>query len=158
MDMRFLINDLDRDILNKANSFFMYTLSHISPNEAVKRFGYLDNNDTQILTLNYPDYSKEVLVVGPGDRRVEVQNILMDLDRPGVKIRVPIDFSRDSSGAYRLALRRDLLVSLTGISAGSFHISSNISRDEYPYYVMWVEETPDNVLKVRNMVDTIHNP
>ena len=84
--------------------------------------------------------------------------ILSRIDTLGTKIRVPVDFSDSHQGKSRLAARRDLLVSLTQIPASSFYISDNVSRNEKPYYIMWVEETPDNILKIRNMIDAIANP
>ena len=45
--------------------------------------------------------------------------------------------SHQSCNAYR-----DLLSQLTGVPAGSMHVSSNLGTDASPEYVLWVETTP----------------
>ncbi|HOJ11283.1 MAG TPA: LysM peptidoglycan-binding domain-containing protein [Clostridiales bacterium] len=158
LDIKSLLKELDNNIVSDGANFFTYHLNYISPSEAVKRFGYLNVEDINVIALEYPFFSKEILVVGPADRKPVITEMLNNIDVSGEKIRVPIDYSNSASGQSRLTSRRDLLVTLTKIPASSFFISNNVSRDDTPLYIMWVEETPENISKIRNMIDTISNP
>lgn len=84
-------------------------------------------------TLNYPEFSRSVLVFCPSDFRLFVMNHINKLDIMTEKIKVPVDYSDVSGGSSKLKRRRDLLVDLTGIPSSSFTISENVSRDDKPY-------------------------
>ncbi|SHJ10649.1 hypothetical protein [Thermoclostridium caenicola] len=71
---------------------------------------------------------------------------------------MPIDYSDDASGTYRLEQRLELLVTLTGIPKESFMISRNISRDNNPYFVLILEETPERIKMVEDLIDKLDNP
>lgn len=158
LDVKLLLSELDRNSVDRVSSFFIHNLENISADEAVKRFELLDIDDAKVIALNYPLFAKEVLVITPSDMKEDIKKILADFDKPGQKIRVPIDFSNHAAGQSRLTARRDLLVSLTGIPASSFHISNNVSKTDTPHYIMWIEETPANITKVKNMISSIDNP
>ena len=157
-DVKFLVNEIERNNINKVPSFFIYDLLNITADEAVKRFELLNIEDAKVIALNYPLFAKEVLVIAPSDMENDIRQILADFDKTGRKIRVPIDYSNHVSGQSKLTARRELLVSLTGIPASSFHISGNVSKTDTPHYVMWIEETPENIAKVKDMIDFIDNP
>ena len=158
LDVSLLVKELDNNKVNEGSAFFTYNLINMSPADAVTRFSYLGIEDTTVMALNYPFFSKEVLVIGPTDRKNAISELLSNMDKPGQKIRVPVDFSDHVAGQSRLIARRDLLVSLTQIPVSNFYISNNVSKDEKPHYIMWVEETPDNITRIRNMIDTIDAP
>lgn len=157
-DVKYLVNEFERNNVNSIPSFFIYNLLNITADEAVKRFELLNIEDAKVIALNYPLFAKEVLVIAPSDMENDIRQILADFDKTGRKIRVPIDYSNHVSGQSKLTARRELLVSLTGIPASSFHISGNVSKTDTPHYVMWIEETPENIAKVKDMIDFIDNP
>lgn len=157
LDIKFLLRDIDTKIAQEDSTYFLYELSNISPTDAVSRFQLLNIEYANVYSLNYPLFSKELLIICPTDRKTEITDILKKIDIKGEKIKVPVDYSNNPAGQARLAAR-EVLVKLTGIPATSFFISNNISRDETPYFVMWVEETPENIRKIRDMVDSIDNP
>ncbi|NSW89328.1 MAG: hypothetical protein HPY74_01375 [Firmicutes bacterium] len=155
IDIKLLLRDIDTDNIREDSAFYIHKLSNISPQEAVTRFEYLQITDAKVFTLNFPLFSKEILVVCKPDRKEEIAKAIDGIDVKGEKIKVPVDYSTDAAGQSRLASRRDLLVSLTGIPATSFFISNNVSRDSTPRYIMWVEETPENIRKILDMITTI---
>lgn len=158
LDVKFLLREIYTKIAQDDSTYFIYRLANISPDDAVSRFQLLQVDDAKVFALNYPLFSKELLVICPIDRSNEIKDTLKKLDVKGEKIKVPVDYSNSPAGQSRLAARREVLVKLTGIPATSFFISNNISRDTTPYFVMWVEETPENIKKIRDMIDSIDSP
>lgn len=138
-------------------SIFIYQLNNISATDAAKRLGEMAVfEEVKVLTFNYPEISRELLVVCPYNLNEQVYKALELLDGARRRIRMPVD-SSDKRGA--LAARRELLAELTGISISRMFISANISGDsENPYYVLWVDEAPDKVQQVRDMVEIIDEP
>lgn len=148
--------DIKQNIDN--NRFFIMQLKNISALEADYRLNLLGLPEIKTYTFSYPQFSKSILVVCPEDYKIFVMDHLKQLDVPSAKIKVPVDYSNDPSGPYRLEQRRDLLVSLTGISKDSFTISQNVSRDDSPHYVLVLEETPEKIKIVEDMITKIDGP
>jgi|GEM_PF-369682 len=141
-----------------SNRFFIKRLKNISALEAEYRLSLLDIPEIKTYTFSYPQFSKNILVVCPEDYKIFVMDHLNQFDVASDKIRVPIDYSDDPSGTYRLERRRDLLVSLTGIPEECFTISNNVSRDNNPHYVLILEETPEKIKMVEDMIAKIDDP
>ena len=153
VDVKLLLSDIDIDKVREDSAFFIYKLWNISPEEAVTRFKYLQITDADLFTLKFPLFSKEILVVCKPDRMAQIELALEGIDVSGEKIRIPVDSSAYPS---QLTARRDLLVSLTGVPTASFFISNNVSRVlNPPQYIMWVEETPENIQKILDMINSI---
>lgn len=148
--------DIKQNIDN--NRFFIKKLKNISALEANHRLNLLGIPEVQTYTFSYPQFSKSILVVCPEDYKIFVMDHLNQMDVPADRIKVPIDYSDDPSGTYRLEQRRDLIVSLTGIPKESFTISKNISRDNEPYFVLILEETPEKIKIVEDMITKIDDP
>ena len=140
---------------------FLYTLKHTTTEYTLQRLDELVGGEDNLagvraITFDYPEFTQELLVITPRHLKSQVQDILGELDRPLKTIRVPVDSGESREG---LEARRSLLSQLTGISEGNMNISHNISEDEEsPHYIMWVEDTPENIRKVRNMIDSIDSP
>lgn len=136
---------------------FIYQFNNISALDAAERLNEMAVfKGVKTLTFNYPEINGELLVICPHHLTEQVYKALDLLDGARRRIRVPVDSSGIRSA---LAARRELLAELTGISSSRMHISDNLSGDnENPYYVLWVEETPDKVQLVRDMVEIINAP
>jgi len=157
-NVKYVLKNIDVSTVKNDLTYFIYKLSNISPDTAVKRFEYLQINGANVYSLAYPLFTRELLVVCPPNMKTQVTEGLKSIDTKGEKIKVPVDYSDDVSGQARLTARRDLLVKLTGIPAGSFFISGDVSRDSSPHYIMWVDETPENIQKIKDMINLIDNP
>lgn len=148
--MNDLINRLDNYFSRDDVNFFIFTLENLRASTAMEKLEFLGLQDVRVMSLNYPQYSRDLLIACPSDRITDVRNVLKKLDVPGTKVRVIVDSSSNSAGKSRLEARRDLIVALTGTSRDSFKVSDNISKTNVPLYLLWVEETPDNVALIRN--------
>lgn len=140
------------------NIFFVYKTVNITAQELKNRFDNLDLNNVEINYLNYPEFSKSVIVHCPSDFKLYVMNHINKLDVLTEKIKVPVDFSDIPGGMHRLSERRNLLVDLTGIPSTSFTITNNVSRNDKYLYIMYLEESSENIKKVKDYITYIDDP
>lgn len=151
-----LITQLDYSDNSDEGQFFVYKLVNISPTDAAAKMAFINLKDVEVMTLNYPQLSHELLIKCPVDMISTVSRTVSFLDVQGQKIKAPVDYS----GSYnRLTKRKELLGKLLNIPSSSMYISDNVSRtDDESYYVMWVEDTPDNIKKIKEMIALIDKP
>ncbi len=155
-DLQLLLAKLDVSDNGDESQFLIYTLKNISAADASSRLDFMSLEGVRTMKLNYPQLSRELLVKCPFDMAGTIRSILDDLDAQGQKIRVPVDYSSVSS---QLIKRKDLIGRLLNIPLANIYISDNVSRDgKTPYYIMWVDDTPDNIKKIRDMIDLIDHP
>ncbi len=153
--MNDLINQLDNFFSRDDVNFFIFSLINIKASTALEKLEFIGLQNVRAMSLNYPEFSRELLISCPSDRINDVKNVLRKLDVPGEKIRAVVDSSAASSAKTRLEKRRDLIVQLTGIPRESFTVSDNVSKTTEPLYVLWVEETPDNIALIRDIIRSI---
>ncbi len=146
------------DISDNADEvqFFTYSLRNISPADAQTRLQFLAVSGVEVMTLNYSQLASEILIKCPYDMIGAVTRILANIDIQGQKVKAPVDYA---SSAYQLTKRKELLSRMMNIPAESLIISDNVARDgAESYYVIWVEDTPDNIKKIKEMVKLIDEP
>jgi len=148
---KFDIKDYSSDTI-----FFVYNTVNITASELEKRINELNLNNVSINYLNYPQFSKSLIIRCPADYKLFLLSYINQLDVVTEKIKVPIDYSNKSQ-TY-LKNRLNLLVKLTGIPSTSFTISDNVSRDGEPYYIMYLEESPENIKLVKEYIKYIDSP
>jgi hypothetical protein len=52
-----------------------------------------------------------------------------------------------------------LIIALTGVPKECFTVTDNVTRDAgSQHFVLWVEQTPENVELIREVVESIDNP
>ncbi|MGI6084350.1 MAG: hypothetical protein ACOYIF_02750 [Acetivibrionales bacterium] len=153
-----IIKKFDIEKHKNDDPFFIYETVYITANELKRRFDNLNLKNITMETINYPEFSKSVMIFCPEDFRLFAMNHINKLDVMTEKIKVPVDFSDEAGGNNKLKKRRDLLVDLTGISSDSFTISENVARDNSFHYIMYIEETQENIKIVKDYITYIDNP
>ncbi len=153
--MNDLINRLDNYFSRDDVNFFIYTLENLKASTAIEKLNFIGLQDVQVMSLNYSQFSRDLLITCPADRINDVKNVLRKLDVPGERIRAVVDASSTSNAKARLEARRDLIIQLTGIPKDRFQVSQNISKTDQPLYVLWVDETPDNVKLIQDVVNSL---
>ncbi|KAF1086575.1 Bacterial type II/III secretion system short domain protein [Sporotomaculum syntrophicum] len=148
-----LVKELDITAAGKRK-VFVYQFKNITAGYAAERLSMFNfGDDVKTVTYNYEKFGKELLVICPPNMETAVRSALAGLDTTRQKTRVPV-LTVTGTGAHEsLNARRNLLSELSGISLANFHISNNLSGDkDKPEYVLWVEETPDNVQLVKDLI------
>ena len=163
----------DRDILNRwaeveelvrtldcldarAQTVFLFRLENITAQDAEARLGVFGFDDVQTITFNYPEFSQEILVVCPPEMENEVRTALISLDGAREKIRVPVARAEGEHAMSELNAKRHLISELTGVPVSQMHISRNLSGDsQNPFRVLWVEETPEKVKQIEEVLAKI---
>ena len=157
-DLKDLITKLDITDNGEQYQFFVFGLKYISPQSAVSKIDFLAIGDVKAMVLNYPNFSHEILVKCPLDFKNTMLDILYSIDMPGKKISVPVDSSQQPNGYFLLMNRRTLISRLTGVAASSMFVSDNVSKTATPYFVLWIEDTPDNIKLVKDMITQLDSP
>ncbi|MEW5952882.1 MAG: STN domain-containing protein [Bacillota bacterium] len=148
-----LFESLDVQGASKQKAF-VYQLKNITAKDAAERLEEFAFEEVKTITPNYEQFGKEVIVICPPYLESQVRSALVTLDGARQKVRVPVD-TKTGPGAHQgLNAKRSLLSELSGVPVGSMYISSNLSGDSNaPEYVLWVEETPDKVQLIKNLID-----
>lgn len=137
-------------------SVFVYQLENTVADDVVERLGVFGFEGVETVTYNYSQFTQEVLVVSPSHLESKVYSAIAKLDEVRQRVRVPVASASGEGARSRLVAQRELLSELTGVSISRMNISSNLSGDSAdPYYLLWIEESPDKVQKVENMVGMI---
>jgi type II secretory pathway component GspD/PulD (secretin) len=151
-----LIKQLDVSDNSEESQFFVYSLRNISPEEAKEKLEFLEIPGVSVLTLNYPGISHEILIKCPFDMMGAAARIISSIDVVGQRITVPVDYAES---AYQLTKRKELICRMMGIQPEQLIISDDISRDgETPYYIMWTTDTPENIRRIKELVELIDKP
>ncbi len=105
------------------------------------------------ITFNYPEFGREILVICPPHLESQVYSSLVSIDGNRSKVKMPITMASGDNARSELIAKRRLLSEMTGISVNEMNISENISGDsDSPHYVLWIEQTPDNVRLLNNYI------
>lgn len=153
-----IIKKFDVKDHSSDSSFFVYNTINITADELRNRIQQLNLPNVEINYLNYPGFSKSVIIYCPTDFRLFVMSHINNLDVETEKIKLPIDYSSVSGGRTYLKNRLNLLVKLTGIPSTSFTITDSVSRDGEYHYIMYLEESPENIKLVKDYIGYIDNP
>jgi len=98
----------------------------------------------------------------PPELENQVRSALGSLDGTRTKTKMPVLTVKGSSESgsnphQGLVTTRELLSELSGVPLGSFAISGNLSGDgKNPMYALWVEETPDNIMMIKDLIKELN--
>jgi type IV pilus assembly protein PilQ len=136
----------------RENTVFVHQLRNISAADAASRLAAFGFEGVETQTFNYPEISREILVVCPPYMQAVVRSALADMDGTRLKIRVPVATTEGAHAHEAANAKRHLLSELSGVPVGSFHISRNLSGDTAnPRYVLWVEESPEKIRQIEEL-------
>jgi len=140
----------------RDNTAFVFQLKNISAADAASRLASYGFDGVQTETFNYPGISREILVICPPYMQAVVRAALTDLDGTRQKIRMVVASTKGNLAHTKISAQRQLLSELSGVPLGSIHISRNLSGDSGdPHYVMWVEESPERIKQIEELVLSI---
>jgi type II secretory pathway component GspD/PulD (secretin) len=155
-ELKALVTKLDISDNGEEVQFFIYRLSNISPTDAQTRLEFLGISSVEVLPLNYPQMAHEILIKCPYDMIGTVSRVLTNIDVQGQTITAPVD---SAVSAYQLTKRKILLSKLMNLPEENFTISDNVAKDaSSSYYIMWVVDTPENIMRIKEMVKLIDAP
>ncbi len=135
---------------------FTYSLEHLSVDDAGGILGSMDLEGVTTRPFDYPDsdIAHEMIVICPPHLEDHVRAVLADIDSRRSSVRMPLDSARGEGAREELMGKRGLLARLSGLSERSMRISENLmGDDDDPWYVLWVEETPDNIQLLQSLLD-----
>lgn len=153
----FLIAELDTPS-NKPEdpAFFIYTFTNLSAETALGRitaFGdkkAFESDEVEFKEFSFSGLGKQIMVLCTKSEESDVRAFLSEIDKPGDTMIVVVDSNGgDLQARTRLIDRIPLISYISGIPEDNFKVSGDISKSASPLYVMWVEDTPENIDKVK---------
>ena len=85
-----------------------------------------------------------------------VKAFLNEIDTPGATMIAVVDSASGSMFARtRLEDRIPLISYISGVAQENMYVSGDVSKTDVPMYVMWVEDTPENIEKVKAAITNI---
>lgn len=147
-----LLRSID-SVYARENTVFVYPLKNMVAADAEERLQLLNFEGLETVTFNYPELTRELLVICPPHLEIEVRGALNTLDGTRESIRVPVASATGEHARSALHAQRNLIHELTDVPVSHMHISSNLSGDrDNPHYVLWVEESPETVRQIENLI------
>ncbi|NLY38356.1 MAG: hypothetical protein GX044_03545, partial [Firmicutes bacterium] len=141
-----------------AFTMFVYYLNNTVAKDMAERLAALGFQNVSTVVLNYPEFTRQLLVVAPTVLEDRVRDAIRELDSIQPLIKIPVAAASGENAYARLQAQRQLLVELTDIPESTMHISGDLSGRGDPLngeLVLWVETTPDNINLIREMVKMI---
>lgn len=134
---------------------FVYKLKHIVANDAAERLEKFGFDGIRTISTDGDRFGKELMVVCPKSIETEVRSALGSLDMPREKVRAPLITQTGDNAHQKLNATRDLLSQLSGVPIANMTISRNLGDRNDPRYVLWVEETPDRIKLLEDLINKI---
>ena len=158
----FLIAELDTPSnLPENPSFFIYTFKNISAALALDRtdaFGAKKTfNSTEVVfkEFAFSGIGSQMMVLCTKSEESAVKAFLNEIDKLGTPMIVVVDTNSGAMARTALLDRIPLISYISGIPEDHFYVSGDISKSSTPMYVMWVEDTPENIERVKAAIANI---
>lgn len=145
--------DIPATVEEENKTRFIYTLSYIVAEDAATRLDKYGFGDKLTTIVTEDDrFGKQIMIICTRDIETQVKSVLNSLDAPRQKTKAPILTHTGENSHETLNAARDLLSQLSGVSVANMSISRNMGNKESPKYVLWVEETPDKIKLLKDLV------
>jgi hypothetical protein len=159
----FLITELDTPSnLPEDPSFFIYTFENISAALGLDRIESFsskktfDLDEVEFKEFAFSGIGSQIMVLCTKSEEQAVRLFLDEIDTPGATMIAVVDSaSGDMMARVRLLDRIPLISYISGVSQDNMYVSGDISKTGTPQYVMWVEDTPENIERVKAAIANI---
>lgn len=136
---------------------FTYESDNLSARETADLLQSIGLDGVRVEEFNHSELGTEIIIICPPDMQHRVESVLSTLDGDRKTIRAPLLTVQGEDARAELSAIRSLLSELSGISRTRMTISENISGDsDNPKRVLWVEETPENVTLLEELLNQIN--
>ncbi len=158
----FLIAELDTPSnLPENPSFFIYTFENVSAALALDRtdsFGEkktFNSDEVVFKEFAFSGIGSQIMVLCTKSQEGAVRAFLNEIDKTGTPMIVVVDTNSGTMARTALLDRIPLISYISGIPEDRFYVSGDISKSTTPIYVMWVEDTPENIERVKAAIANI---
>jgi hypothetical protein len=159
----FLIAELDTPSNRPEDpAFFIYTFKNLTAGLALDRIGSFgpektyESEEVTFKEFSFPGLGRQIMVLCTKSEESAVKNFLGEIDKLGEPIKAVVDRATGSMQARLDLIKRIPLISyFSGVPEENMYVSDDISKSGSPSYVMWVEDTPENIDKVRAAIGNI---
>lgn len=144
--------DIPEQTIEDEKTRFVYQLTYIVAEDAAQRLAKFGFKDLETITTDGDRYGHEIMVICPKKIETQVKSALNSLDMPRQKTKAPVLTAKGEYAHQALVSSRDLLAQISDVSISSMSISRNLGTSYEPVHVLWVEEAPDKIRKLKDLV------
>ncbi|ABO49576.1 hypothetical protein Dred_1041 [Desulforamulus reducens MI-1] len=146
------VEEVKEKTIEEQQARFVYTLTNVVAADAATRLEKFGFKDIVTIATDGDRYGHELMVICPKKIETEVKTALNNIDGTRKRTRAPVLTAKGTYAHQALASARDLLSEISGVSAGNMNISRNLGPSSEPIHVLWVEETPDKIRMLKDLV------
>ena len=147
-----MISSFDVESLKTANTFFKYELENITASELQYKLGFITFNGSVDFDYgNFPEISHTITIFCPEDQRQSIVDVIKKLDTTSIKLYKTLKSVTSKTEIDNINNKLDLICEISGLDRSSFYFSMDLDSTEGEEYILYVYESPENVLRIQTL-------
>lgn len=147
-----MISSFDVESLKTANTFFKYELENITASELQYKLGFITFNGSVDFDYgNFPEISHTITIFCPEDQRQSIVDVIKKLDTTSIKLYKTLKTVTSKTEIDNINNKLDLICEISGLDRSSFYFSMDLDSTEGEEYILYVYESPENVLRIQTL-------
>lgn len=151
-----MISSFDVESLKTANTFFKYELENITASELQYKLGFITFNGSVDFDYgNFPEISHTITIFCPEDQRQSIVDVIKKLDTTSIKLYKTLKTVTSKTEIDNINNKLDLICEISGLDRDSFYFSTDLDSSEEEEYILYVYESPENILRIQTLFSEI---
>ena len=147
-----MISSFDVESLKTANTFFKYELENITASELQYKLGFITFNGSVDFDYGkFPEISHTITIFCPEDQRQSIVDVIKKLDTTSIKLYKTLKIVTSKTEIDNINNKLDLICEISGLDRSSFYFSMDLDSTEGEEYILYVYESPENVLRIQTL-------
>ncbi|HZK22463.1 MAG TPA: hypothetical protein VFC76_09380, partial [Oscillospiraceae bacterium] len=151
-----MISSFDVESLKTANTFFKYELKNITASQLEYKLGFITfDGNVDFDYGNFPEISHSVTIFCPEDQRQSIVDVITKLDTTSTKLYKTLKTVTSEAEIENINNKLDLICEISGLDRDSFYFSTDLDSSEGEEYILYVYESPENILRIQTLFSEI---
>lgn len=147
-----MISSFDVESLKTANTFFKYELENITASELQYKLGFITfDGNVDFDYGNFPEISHSVTIFCPEDQRQSIVDVITKLDTTSTKLYKTLKTVTSEAEIENIKNKLVLICEISDLNRDSFYFSTDLDSSEGEEYILYVYESPENILRIQTL-------
>lgn len=147
-----MISSFDVESLKTSNTFFKYELENITASQLQYKLEFITFSGSVNFDYgNFPEISHTVTIFCPEDQRQSIVDVIEKLDTTSTKLYKTLKTITSSTEIDNINNKLDLICDISGLDRSSFYFSADLDSSDGEEYILYVYESPENVLRIQTL-------